>query len=255
MSSHATVLAIQNDATDPPLMVGAWLEARGIEVRVIRADLGEAVPETVPRQVHGLLPLGGWMSATQDDVAPWLPAERALIRDAVAREVPVLGLCLGGQLLAEALGGRVDAAEEVEVGVISLRRTSQAMSDPVFSRVPARSDGTVPAGAWHQDRIHALPEGAVLLANSAACEVQAFRVGECAWGLQFHPEIDPPTMRSWGIDGAEGMPDSTLGRSGRDLDEVTAEITAAMPDLVQTWRPMTDAWADLVLARRERSVG
>ena len=94
------VLAIQNDQTDPPLLVGQWLAESGISVQVIEACFGEQVPAAVPPGVHGVLALGGVMGAGDDGVAPWLVAERALLADATDRGIPVLGLCLGAQLLA-----------------------------------------------------------------------------------------------------------------------------------------------------------
>ena len=87
-ASRPVVLAIQNDPTDPPLLVGEWLEEDGIRVEVVRACFGEAVPSIVPDGVHGLLPLGGAFGVHDDEVAPWLVHERALVRDAVARGIP-----------------------------------------------------------------------------------------------------------------------------------------------------------------------
>ena len=234
------VLAIQNDPTDPPLMVGQWLAEAGIAVRVIEACFGEQVPAVVPAGVHGLLPLGGVMGATDDQVAPWLVAERALMADATKRGVPVLGLCLGAQLLAAATGGRVELGPETEIGVVSVSRTADGLADFVMGAIGAPGDD-IPAGQWHQDHIVELPDAAVLLLTNTVCRVQGFRIGENAYGLQLHPEVDADTFESWAR-----MVDETLDRSGCDIDEACAQFRAVEPDLIRAWRPMTRAWADLV---------
>ena len=131
------VLAIQNDPTDPPLMVGEWLAEAGLAVQVIHACFGEQVPAVVPAGVHGLLPLGGVMGATDDDIAPWLVAERALLADATARGVPVLGLCLGAQLLATATGGRVELGPVTEIGVVVLMPAMVTALDVFTVETPA----------------------------------------------------------------------------------------------------------------------
>lgn len=235
------VLAVQSDPTDPPALVGDWLAEVGVAVEVIHAHAGEPVPDRVPEGVHGVLPLGGAMAAWEDDIAPWLPATRELLRDAVARDVPVLGLCLGGQLLAGATGGRLGVAETAEVGVVTVHLTPEAVDDPVFRAVPGAA---VPASQWHGDAVLELPEGAVLLATNEACPVQAFRVGSSAWGLQFHPEVDGPIIASWVSDD-----DGPMIRAGRVGDDVGAEVAAAQPELTRAWRPMTHAWAGLVRRR------
>lgn len=240
-STQPVVLAIQNDATDPPLLVGEWLEECGIRVEVVRACFGETVPSVVPDGVSGLLPLGGVMGAHDDGVAPWLVDERALLLDAVERGVPVLGLCLGGQLLAAAAGGRVTLGPATEIGVVQVRRTVDGLLDPVTSHAVPASGADIPAAQWHQDNIVELPEGAVLLLTNDVCRVQGFRVGDSAYGLQLHPEVDADTFASWA-----DVADEALERSGRDATKAADEVRAAAHDLVAAWRPMTGAWADLV---------
>lgn len=240
--SRPVVLAIQNDPTDPPLLVGDWLAAQGIEVRVVNAVEGEPCPTVVPDGVDGLLPLGGAPNAHQDDVAPWLVAERALIADAVARDVPVLGLCLGGQLIAAALGGRVELGEQCEIGLSRVRRTDAGREDPVIGALPVE---VAPATQWHQDRITVLPEGATVLLENDVC-VQGFRVGS-AYGLQLHPEIDAELFAWWAE--ATDPNDEALLRSGVDLDAAIAEVSSEQEALVAAWEPVTRAWAGLVLDR------
>ncbi|MEZ5115446.1 MAG: type 1 glutamine amidotransferase [Candidatus Nanopelagicales bacterium] len=243
MPDSTTVLAIQSDPTDPPGLVGEWLAEVGIAVTVVHAHAGEPVPSTVPDGIHGLLPLGGAMAAWEDEVAPWLPDTRALLADAVDRGVPVLGLCLGGQLLAGATGGRLGVAPVAEVGVVTVGPTADAAADEVFARVPGSGDPAtrLPAAQWHGDAILDLPDGAVLLATNEACPVQAFRVGDSAWGLQFHPEVDGAIIGSW-----VGDDDGPLLRAGRVGVDIGAEVDDALAGLVRAWRPLTHAWADVV---------
>jgi GMP synthase-like glutamine amidotransferase len=234
------VLAVQNDGTDPPGLVGEWLLETGVQLRVVEAFAGEEVPERVPDDVAGVLPLGGAMGANDDVEAPWLVHERALLLDAVDRGVPILGLCLGGQLLAAAAGGRVDLGPTTEIGVVTVQRTSDGLTDPVISAIEAPGDA-IPAAQWHQDHVLELPEAAVLLLTNEACRVQGFRLGDTAYGLQMHPEVDAASFASW----AE-VADAALSRSGRSATAATAEVIAAEPALIRAWRPMTRAWADLV---------
>ena len=214
----------------------------------MQACFGEAgAARQCPTDVHGLLPLGGAMGANDDDVAPWLADERALLADAVERGMPVLGLCLGGQLLAAATGGRVELGPTQEIGLAYVRRTVDGLTDPVMSQAVPSPGNEIPAAQWHQDHVAELPDGAVLLLTNDACRVQAFRVGDTAYGLQLHPELDAATFRSWA-----DYPDEALGRSGIDPLVVADDVDAAEGDLIAAWRPVTRAWGDLVWAAPAR---
>lgn len=247
---HPRVLAIQNDPTDPPLMVGDWLAELGIVVEVVRAHEGDEVPSSVPAGVHGILALGGSMGANDDLDAPWLPAERALLRDAVATKTPVLGLCLGSQLLAAALGGKVELAATTEIGLSFVEPTVEGVEDAVVSAAlgAASTDrggnALLPAIQWHQDHVAELPQGAHLLLSNEACRVQAFRVGDSAYGFQCHPEIDAEVFLSWA-----DFADEALIRSGTDVATASNAVQEYGAELVATWRPATLAWAELVIDR------
>ncbi len=135
---------------------------------------------------------GGSMHADQDDRHPWLREENLFIQRLLDRRVPMLGVCLGIQLIAKAVSAPVYAlADGPEIGWFPVRLTDEAADDPLFSRLPAEFE----AFGWHY-YTYDVPASAVELAHSERCN-QAFRLGEAAWGIQFHAEVTLETVRTW----------------------------------------------------------
>lgn len=170
-----------------------WLGECGVECVVVLPFAGVPVPSTL--DTDGLLVLGGAMSASDDDQHPWLTDLRSLIRDAAHSGRPVLGICLGAQLLAQALGGEVGPGDRgTEAGAIYLAwRQDEVGDDALFADLPKE----FLTGAFHKDMISRLPDGAVPLARSELYEYQAFRCGARAWGVQFHPELSSEQYAVW----------------------------------------------------------
>ena len=144
--------------------------------------------------------------------------------------------------LAAALGGRVELSPITEVGLVYVERTEAGLTDPLVSSLQAPGD-RIPATQWHQDHITELPDGAVVLLTNSACRVQAFRVGEHAYGLQMHPEVDADAFDGWSTEH-----DDALERSGRTGAQAAAEVRAEQGALIAAWRPMILGWAELVWA-------
>ena len=140
----------------------------------------------------GLIVLGGPMNVDQIEDYPFLETEVGLIREAMGREFPVLGVCLGSQLLAKALGAEVKKNPEKEIGWYDVTPTKEGDRDPLLSTF----SGTEKIFQWHGDTFE-LPGGAVLLASSPLCKNQAFRVGDHIYGFQFHMEVDEPMIERW----------------------------------------------------------
>ena len=234
MSSKKIILAIQNDETDPPHLAATWLEEIGFHVQVLRADLGESVPTIVPDNVAALMPLGGHMSATDDHVAPWLPAERALLKDAIDRNIPIFAICLGTQLLAIAGGGSVKRFEKSEIGVFDLVPTVAAKDDPIF-----RDLTNIPATLWHEDYVANLPKGAVTLASTGVCANQIYRIGQLIYGIQCHPEVDISIIAQW-----EHGADNAYKNSG--ITSMQPDFIKAESQLAKVWKPIIQNWGRLV---------
>jgi GMP synthase (glutamine-hydrolysing) len=226
---------IVNDPGDPPGTLGDWLSGAGLALVVVEAHAGEPLPDSLAG-FDGLLVLGGSMNANDDSAAPWLPQVRRLLGAAVTAEVPTLGVCLGAQLLALAAGGRVEPSPGgPEYGAQLIAKRANASTDPLFGALPITPDVI----QWHVDAITELPPGAVLLANSPGTDVQAFRLGRLAWGLQFHIETTPGMVRRWADEDAELL-------AGYDLDLLLSRSDAAHDDIAEVWRPFAEAWARIV---------
>jgi GMP synthase-like glutamine amidotransferase len=185
--------------------------------------------------------MGGPMSATDDDVLPWLVAEKRLIGEAVRDGMPFWGVCLGVQLLAASLGARVHPGPEPEVGLLPVELTDEARGDPVFEAAP---DELVTL-QWHGDTFD-LPAGAVRLARSPAYENQAFRYRR-AYGVQFHLEVSPEMAREWAeVPEYVASLERTLGRE--HAPAFLASIEERADAMRADGRALFERWLDRVVA-------
>jgi GMP synthase (glutamine-hydrolysing) len=193
-----------------------------------------AAPSAV---VDGLVLLGGGLMPDDDERAPFLKRERALVSEAMTAAVPVLGICLGAQLLAHVAGGEVTAKSgETERGSCAVDLLAAAGDDPLFAGLTCYDELRMIQN--HQDSITTLPPGAVHLATSEECRVQAFRVGAAAWGVQFHPEASAARLADWD--------ESKLAAEGFDRVALLAQATADAPINTEQARALVRAFADVV---------
>jgi GMP synthase-like glutamine amidotransferase len=181
----------------PGLLAGV-LAAAELDTHVVRLDLGEDLPP--PAGLGGAIVMGGAMGVHDTDVFPWLETERRWIADTVRADIPVLGVCLGAQLLAAALGAAVTTGPAPEVGVGAVALTVDGRSDPVLGPEGER----VAVIQWHGDTFE-IPDGAVHLATGERYPNQAFRYGRVAYGLQFHVEVDDAMAEAWAPDLPSGV--------------------------------------------------
>jgi GMP synthase (glutamine-hydrolysing) len=187
-ASTADVLVLQHLFEDGPGFLGEWLDAQGLPWHLRCAQAGEPYPASV-RGYRGLAVLGGAWSA--NDERPTLRQAEALIREADALGIPVIGHCLGGQLMARALGGQVERLPQPEIGWWPIEHHGGAAARDWFGE-----ERTPTVYQWHQDGFVALPPGAEPLASSAACAHQAFALGPHL-AMQFHIEITPDKIDAW----------------------------------------------------------
>lgn len=235
------MLVVENDPIAPIGMLEGWLREAGAELVLCSPATGQPLPADLSGY-SALVVLGGGMNAYADEVAGWLPELRALLAEAVRTELPTLGVCLGGQLLAVAAGGRVSEAETPEYGSQLIAKRQAAATDPLFRELPITPDVL----QWHVDEVSELPAGAVLLASSPVCEVEAFRVGRLAWGIQFHLETTPEIVTRWAEQDAELLADY-------DLPAILERAVGAHTDIAEVWQPVIARF--VALAAEPAAVG
>ncbi len=230
------LLVVQHEPDAPVAWLGEWWTDLGVALDVVRGDLGEPVADRLEIGRHdGLVVLGGAMGACDDALAPWLAPTRALLADAVAREVPTLGVCLGHQLAGVALGGRVERNPSGRtVGLVPVALTPSGLADPLL----AGFDGHV-AVHYNDDVVVSPPSGSTVLATLPDGRPQALRFGPRAWGVQFHPETSPEVFGAWlRWDSPDGLT--------AEQDELLATVTAARETLRSGWRVLAERFAGLV---------
>ncbi|MBW4720563.1 type 1 glutamine amidotransferase [Saccharothrix obliqua] len=232
------LLVLQPDDNDPVGRLGDWLTGAGAVLDVVR-PFAEPLPPTLDGYA-GVVVMGGAMGALDDVDHPWLADVRKLLSHAVAKRVPTLAVCLGAQLLAAATGGQVRrGAQGPEVGVLLVAKRDVAGRDPLFADLPWTPDVL----QFHRDEVALLPPTAELLASSPKYPNQAFRVGENAYGVQFHIETTPEMVRRW----ARDAPDLAATRPGLlDADR----LDAAHEDLREVWQPFAERFARLAAGVR-----
>lgn len=242
------IVAIQNGPSAPINLLGKWLTEAGFEIRTIHAYAEQPLPRNVAdlqryvgnQDLAALIPLGGSIGALDDGQAPWLPIERSLIADAVSHDLPVLGICLGSQLLAVSLDGEIDKGDQPEIGLTEIE-VSQG-DDLIFGEFASRKVATI---QWHQDVVSRLPSNATSLASSHHCSNQIYRVGKIHYGVQFHPEADPTIVKMW-----EKKADEAYRRSDMRTG-IADEVSAKMSELESLWKAPIMRWAEMVFDQLE----
>jgi GMP synthase (glutamine-hydrolysing) len=232
-----TLLAIQHVPWEGPHRI---LDACGdLAVRTVRPLAGQPLP--AHDEVAGAVVMGGPMNVDEVGRFPGLAAEREWLVEATRRQLPLLGICLGAQLLARALGAEVRPGEGTEIGFAPVE-----VSDPADPLLGGLAPGT-DVLHWHGD-VFDLPEGALSLASSARTEHQAFRAGN-AWGVLFHPEADLALVESWlAVPEMIDEACSALGDAGAAA--LPGWASEAEPALVERTTPGFEAFAALVASRR-----
>ncbi len=203
------VLVMKHAEEEGPGTLRPFLESCGVEVATLDLFAGVELPEG-PKGAAAVVSMGGPMNVYEDDRYPFLREEIAFLCEALRLGVPVLGICLGAQLLARACGGKVRKALVDEIGFSRVRLTQEGRSDPLFAGLAGELD----VFQWHGDTFD-VPDRGVLLAEGELCRNQAFRCGRHAYGLQFHVEVTREMIARW-FEGRPGCADmlETFRRMG-----------------------------------------
>jgi GMP synthase (glutamine-hydrolysing) len=183
------VLSLTHEHDGHSGLFGDVVRERGDEL--LEWNVSQGPPPESPADFDALVVFGGSMHVDQEERHPWLMGQYDLMTDALERGQPLLGVCLGGQLLARVAGAHVGPASRPEIGWFEIELTHEGTADPVLGALPERFE----AFEWHSYAFEVPPDGVLLAENPVGA--QGFRVGEAAWGVQFHPEVTREMLEAW----------------------------------------------------------
>ena len=231
----ASVLILEHASCETPGLITDALTDAQITPQIVRSFAGEPVPSSM-EGADGLILMGGPMGVYDHPQFPFLKQEIRLIENALRAEKPILGICLGSQLLAAALGAPVTKGKQKEIGWHPVRLAKAATNDPLLSGAPA----SFTALHWHGD-VFELPSGAVALASSDLTPHQGFRYGRNAYGFLFHMEVTQPMLGRW-----VAAFDDELRAEGLNGAHILARAGHHLPALHQIARPIFSRWMQLI---------
>lgn len=192
------ILFIKHAQIEGPGTLEDFFKQTEWQVKIVELWSNRALP--APDECEAVISLGGPMNVYETDKYPFLKKEEAFLKETLKNEIPVLGICLGAQLLAKLAGAKVTQAAAKEIGWYEVELTKNIKGDILFRGI----DSPLKVFQWHQDSF-AVPDNGVLLATSNVCKNQAFRLGKYAWGLQFHPEMTESMLEAWLNDTEEDL--------------------------------------------------
>jgi GMP synthase (glutamine-hydrolysing) len=228
------VIIVRNEEPDPGGTALEELRAEGFDVRMLDAFRREPFPDLA--DISGIVAFGGAQHADDVETHPYLLDERDLLHEATERGVPVLAICLGGQILALAKGAALRPSPVIEFGYTPITPTGAGRTDPIMS-VWEPGDRVF---HWHEDMFD-VPEGATLLLEGEHVRNQAFRFGEAAWGLQFHPEVTAEVIEGW-----LGIAGDTEEKWGKTHDRIREENRRYLDDEEKRAREMMRRFAAVI---------
>jgi GMP synthase-like glutamine amidotransferase len=228
------VAIFRASSTEGPGYFATYLERRSIPWQLVKLDAGEAVPRDA-RKFAGLVFMGGPMSVNHE--LPWIAPALELVRDAVRKDVPVLGHCLGGQLIAKALGGAVRAAPVKEIGWGEVRIADNEVAREWLGELQAFE-----SFHWHGETF-GIPPGATRVMHNAHCENQAFALGR-HFGMQCHVEMTEDLVTSWLASGADEIRSSAASPAVQRPDEIARELQPRLAALNDVANRIYDRWTE-----------
>lgn len=232
-------LILKHVPHEGPGLLENEISCRGWPYTVVELYAGGNLPDPAPSSVAGAIVLGGPMNVDETDRFPFLLEERYWLRKILDRQIPVLGICLGAQVMARALGAAVGPNEHKEIGFDPVILSKVGREDPIFYGAPESFD----VFHWHGDRFE-IPAGALNLASSSRCCHQAFKVHPAAYGFQFHLEITEEMINTWTRNS-----DEELRAAGTTRDRILGDVRHKLASVHHTASVIFSNYFDRIVSR------